>query len=275
MRLVWFALAAVTACYAPTAQQGAPCSGVSDVCPYPQTCQLSSGEYVCTASTPVDGQPLDAARTDSALKIDAVAGDVPPAVIAVVQATSDDSAAAVNSLALADQVQQHDAIIICFTFPSGHTTLVSIADSLANTYAAVVGPITSNGYVHYIAIAPDSPAGSDTVTVTLSDAAFDWDLLALEYSGLSLTHPFDMDAYDSGTGSAMSSGDVTTSSPHELLFAYGHSTAPMAGSGFTSRDSDGDNLVEDDVVFTTGSYDATASATSGIWTLILATFEGR
>jgi hypothetical protein len=273
MRLVHASAALVAACYAPTVQQGAPCSGVTDVCPSPQACQLSNGQYMCT-STPQDGQTLDAALGDAAFDRDA-ADAAALSVIGVAQATADDSTAAVNALALTDQVQVHDAIIVCFTFPSGKTTLVSIDDSLGNAYAVVAGPVTSNGYLHYIAIAADSPAGSDTVTVTLSDASFDWELLALEYTGLSLTRPFDVDAYDSGTGSAMSSGSAMTTSPHELLFAYGHASAPMVGSGFTLRDSEGDSIVEDAVVFTTGDYDATASTTAGIWTLILATFAGR
>jgi hypothetical protein len=272
MRWAWPASTAlVAACYSPTAQQGAPCNAVSDVCPFQQTCQLSGAVYTCT-STPEDAQTLDAVRSDGASARDGAAD----AVIAVVQATADDSTAAVNSLSFDDQVQQHDAIIVCFSFPSGHTTLESITDSLDNTYSVVVGPVVTNGYGHYIAIAADSPAGSDAVTITLSEpATADWELLALEYTGLSLAHPFDADAYDSGNGSAMSSGSASTSSAHELLFAYGHSTGPMAGSGYTARDSGDDSLVEDEVVFAPGSYDATGTATPGIWTLILATFAGR
>jgi hypothetical protein len=272
MRLGWPASTAlVAACYSPTAQQGAPCNGVTDICPFQQTCQLSGGEYMCTSTT-VDAQAPDAVRSDGASASDS--GPVP--LITVAQATGDDSTAAVNSLGLDDQVQQHDAIIVCFSFPSGHAKVASITDSLENTYSIVVGPVVANGYGHYVAVAADSPAGTDTVTVTLSEApAADWELLALEYTGLSLTHPFDTDAYDSGNGSAMDSGSASTSSAHELLFAYAHATAPMAGSGFAARDSGDNSLVEDEVVFATGSYGATGTATSGIWTVILATFAGR
>jgi hypothetical protein len=272
MRWAWPASSALAAaCYSPTAQQGAPCNAVTDVCPFQQTCQLSGGAYMCS-STPEDAQPLDAVRSDAAAPSDGATA----AVIAVVQATADDSTAAINVLSFDDQIQQHDAIIVCFSLPSGHATLGSITDSLDNTYSVVVGPIVTNGFGHYIAIAPDSPAGSDAVAVTLSEAASaDWELLALEYTGLSLTQPFDADAYDSGNGSAMSSGSASTSSAHELLFAYGHATGPMVGSGYTARDTGNNSLVEDEVVFATGNYDATGTATSSIWTLILATFVGR
>ena len=50
MRLAWPSAALVAACYSPTAQQGAPCNAVTDVCPFQQTCQLSGTEYMCTNS---------------------------------------------------------------------------------------------------------------------------------------------------------------------------------------------------------------------------------
>lgn len=87
----------------------------------------------------------------------------------VAQTTANNSTAAANALVFHDQVQQHDAIIVCFSFPSGNS-LDSISDSLDNTYSVVVGPVMSNNYLHYIAIAASSAGGSDTVTVTLSTA---------------------------------------------------------------------------------------------------------
>ena len=209
--------------------------------------------------------------------IDAAIDARPLSVIAEVQAGENDSMTTSNVLALADPVQAHDAIIACFTFSSGAASFQSISDSLGNAYTIVAGPVLSNGYLHYVAIAASSPAGSDAVTVTLSasQGSGGWELLALEYTGLAQAAPFDTMASDSGNGSAMSSGTVTTSDAHELLLAYGHSTGLMAGSGYTSRDKTNVSMVEDQVVFTTGSYTATATTNPGIWTLILATFADR
>jgi hypothetical protein len=172
-------------------------------------------------------------------------------------------------------VLAHDAIIVCLTFPSGIVSLQAISDSLGNNYAQVVGPVVGNGYDHYIAIAANSAAGNDTVTVTLSGATAGWEVLALEYTGLALVAPFDSDSYELGVGAAMSSGSVSTSSAHELLLGYGHSTDPTAGTGYTARDTGAESLVEDRVVFATGDYTATATTPPGVWTLILATFAGR
>jgi hypothetical protein len=218
-------------------------------------------------------QPADAAPSDGPRAIDGAAATP---VIAAVQEVANSSTAPGNSLVFPQQVQAGDSIIVCFTFPS-HMMLGSIDDSLANQYTAVVGPALANGYNHYIAIASSPAAGSDTVTVTLSGpVSAGWELLALEYTGLAPTDPFDASAYASGSdGSAMSSGSASTKSAHELLLAYGHSSGPMAGSGYTARDSTDESLVEDHVVFATGSYTATATTSPGIWTLLLATFAGR
>jgi len=203
------------------------------------------------------------------------AADAPLAVIATVQTEATSTVTATNSLVLPAPVQAHNAIIACFTFTSGNATLQSISDSLGNTYTVVAGPVVTNGFVHYVAIASNSPGGSDTVTVTLSAAiSGGWDLLALEYTGLALSAPFDKSVYDSGNSGAMTSGSATTSFAHELLLGYGHSSGMMPGPGFTARDTTAENLVEDQVVFTTGDYTATATTMPGIWTLILATFAG-
>ena len=216
------------------------------------------------------------ALPDADLSANDAVADGPPPVIAAVQAVGSSSSTAVNSVALPAQVQAQDAIIACFTFRSGSATLQSITDSLGNSYAVVVGPVLTNGYVHYVAIASRSPGGNETVTVTLSAPDSNgWDLLALEYTGLALTDVFDVSSFSSGNSGDMSSGAVSTSSPHELVLAYGHSTGQIPGSGYTVRDALPDDMVEDQVVFTAGSYTATGTTIPGIWTLILATFAGR
>jgi hypothetical protein len=206
---------------------------------------------------------------------DGATPDAPLPVIAAVQAKASSSNTATNSLVLPGPVQSHNSVIACFTFTSGGAALQSIGDSLGNTYTVVAGPVVTNGYVHYVAIASNSAGGDDTVTVKLSAAiSGGWDVLALEYTGLALTAPFDKTTYESGNSGSMTSGSASTSFAHELLIGYGHSTGMMAGPGYTARETTNNNLVEDQVVFTTGDYTATGTTMPGIWTLILATFAG-
>ena len=118
-------------------------------------------------------------------------------------------------------------------------------------------------------------AGANTVTVQFSLAAAFPDIRILEYRGVSAV---DVTAGASGTGTATSSGAVTTSTANELLFAANTVATgnTAAGAGFTARiittpDLD---LVEDQVVNTTGSYTATAPiAPSGAWVMQIVAFR--
>ena len=195
-----------------------------------------------------------------------------PAIVAV-QETTNSSTGAEISILFGAGIQSDDTVVVCFTY-SGNAALETITDSLANQYS-VIGPVTSNGFVHYIAVAHAAAGGSDSVTITLSAAPkAQWNLLAIEYAGLG-QNPYDGDTYDSGTGTAMMTGNVSVSSSHELLLAYAHSTGPEVGSDFTLRERASDSIVEDKVVFAPGNYSAAGVTTDGIWTLILATFNGR
>ena len=96
--------------------------------------------------------------------------------------------------------------------------------------------------------------GSNTVTVTFSQAAAYPDVRILEYQGVTA---LDVTAGASGSSTAASSGAATTTSANELIFgantvATGNAAA---GSGFTSRiitSPDGD-LAEDKIVTTAGA----------------------
>jgi hypothetical protein len=112
--------------------------------------------------------------------------------------------------------------------------------------------------------------GSNTVTVTFSQAAAFPDVRILEYRG--------MTAGASGNSTAANSGAATTTSANELIF--GANTVftgnISAGSGFTTRiiTSPDSDIAEDKVVTTTGSNSATATLTSsGPWVMQMVTFK--
>ena len=155
------------------------------------------------------------------------------------------------------------------------STVQSVKDSAGNTYRLAIGPTVSTGIQQSIYYAGSIAGGSNTVTVTFSQAATYPDVRILEYRGVTA---LDVTAGASGSSTSASSGAATTTSANELIFGAGivSSTTKAAGSGFTSRvitSPDGD-IAEDKVVTTAGSNSATATlTTSGPWVMQMATFS--
>ncbi len=172
---------------------------------------------------------------------------------------------------------QGDLNIVVVGWNDTVATVQSVTDSLGDSYTLALVPTAGTGLTQSIYYAPNVLAGSNTVTVTFSQAATLPDVRVLEYSGLSPTGPLDVTAGTSGSGTLASSGSATTNFASELIF--GADTSSVAtqgpGQGFTSRIVTGDgNLAEDDIVSVTGSYAATAPLTSsGPWVMQMVTFK--
>jgi hypothetical protein len=154
-------------------------------------------------------------------------------------------------------------------------TVLSVKDSALNTYSLAIGPTSGTGLRQSIYYAPDIVGGSNTVTVTFSQAAAAPDIRILEYRGVTT---LDMAAGASGNNATSSSGAVTTTSANELVVGANivATLTKAAGTGYTSRvitTPDGD-LVEDKVVTTAGSNTATATLTAaGPWVMQIVTFR--
>ena len=129
--------------------------------------------------------------------------------------------------------------------------------------------------IYYAKNIASAAANGNTVTVSFSAAAAYPDIRILEYSGLK---SLDVTAAAVGNSATSSSGTATTTSANEVLVAANTvatlTTGP--GAGFTSRiitKPDGD-IVEDQTVTATGSYQATAPLSSaGPWVMQMATFS--
>ena len=130
----------------------------------------------------------------------------------------------------------------------GTSTVQSVTDSAGNSYSLAIGPTSGTGLQQSIYYAANIAGGSNTVTVTFSQAAAYPDVRILEYRGVTA---LDVTAGASGSSASASSGTATTTSANELIF--GANTVATgneaAGSGFTSRiitTPDGD-LAEDKI----------------------------
>jgi hypothetical protein len=156
------------------------------------------------------------------------------------------------------------------------STVSSVTDSKGNAYTLAVGPTQNTGVTQSIYYAKNIVAGSNTVTVTFKQSAAWPNVNVLEYSGLSTTSPLDVFSGASGSGTAANSGAATTTSANELIFGTGSTSSVTtgAGSGFSNRiiNSFGD-ISEDRIVSSTGSYNATATMTSGSWVMQMVAFK--
>jgi hypothetical protein len=156
------------------------------------------------------------------------------------------------------------------------STVSSVTDSKGNVYALALGPTKATGLTSAIYYAKNIAAGSNTVTVTFNQPASFPNVNVMEYSGLSTTSPLDVASGATGSGTSASSGSVTTTSANELIIGAGNptSTFTAAGTGFSNRiiNSFG-GISEDKVVSSTGSYNATATLTSGTWVMQMVAFK--
>jgi hypothetical protein len=160
------------------------------------------------------------------------------------------------------------------------STIVSLSDSASNVYVQAVAPYHGTALsqaIYYASNIAAATAGSNHVTVKFDVAAYAIDLRFVEYSGLSAAGAFDASASSAGNGATATSTPLTTSSPHELLFAAGMTLTNFTGpgAGFTKRvitqpDSD---IVEDALAPAPGAYTATAPLSSSFWLMQLATFR--
>ncbi len=168
-----------------------------------------------------------------------------------------------------------DLNVVVVGWSDNTSTVQSVRDSAGNNYSLAIGPTSGTGLQQSIYYAANIAGGSNTVTVTFSQAAAYPDVRILEYRGVTA---LDVTAGASGNSAAANSGAATTTSANELIFgantvATGNAAA---GSGFTSRIitvPDGD-LAEDKIVTTAGSNSATATLTaSGPWVMQMVTFS--
>ena len=168
----------------------------------------------------------------------------------------------------------HDLNVVVVGWNDTTATVQTVKDSAGNTYSLAIGPTSGTGLRQSIYYAANIVGGSNTVTVTFSQAAVYPDIRILEYRGISTV---DVTAGASGSSATASSGAATTTVANELIFgANTVATSSRVGSGFTSRiitSPDGD-IAEDKVVTAIGSNSATSTLTSsGPWVMQMVTFS--
>jgi hypothetical protein len=168
---------------------------------------------------------------------------------------------------------------IVFVGWTGNTgTISSINDTAGNTYQLAIGPTRSSNSTQYLYYAKNivaSSAGTNFVTVDLS-ASEQTDLGIYEYQGLFTASPLELTSSGAGNSTALGTASLTTIHSCDLLFsaAYLANTISAVGAAYSTRDNPGGDLVEDRVVSSSGTYNATGTQTpSGDYVMQLAAFK--
>jgi hypothetical protein len=164
-------------------------------------------------------------------------------------------------------------------------TVASVTDSSGNTYALAAATESTAvpasgapqvGVSQAIYYAKNIAAGANAVTVTFNQTTAVQSIRIAEYAGLDLLNPLDTSVGNTGTGVTADSTAVTTNSANDLLFGAGTTTNTFigAGTGFATVLLNGlGDIVEDQVVTTAASYNATATLAAGGWVMQLVAFR--
>jgi hypothetical protein len=159
------------------------------------------------------------------------------------------------------------------------TTVSSVTDTKGNTYTQVAAsPKTNTGIsvvLYYAANIVAAAAGANTTTFALTASPTTRKPLCIEYSGV-LSAPADGSAGSTGTGTAVSSGALTTTVASDLLVGVdvvGNNISAVS-TGFTQQILVSGNDYEDRQATGATSYTfAPTQATSTVWAAILGAFK--
>ncbi len=153
---------------------------------------------------------------------------------------------------------------------------IEIADSSNDQFVSATGiPDEGDGVESRIVYAIGVPGGNDTFTVTLDgDASAEFiEVYVEEYSGIGA---LDGVAAQRGSSPDMESGFFTTTVPGDLVFGFAVTGQARGGDGFTARSSYNGNVVEDQIIPTPESVEATATVVNGtFWAMSMAAFKPR
>ncbi len=174
-----------------------------------------------------------------------------------------------------------DLNVVIVSWNDSAATISSVTDSVGNTYAVAAAPIvqasTASQAIYYAQNIAAAAAGANTVTVNFNVAARHPDIRIAEYSGVDPLNALDSSASAQGNTATSDSGPVTTTNANDILIGANvvQSTSTGPGTGYTSRGitADGD-ILEDQVVSATGSYNATATLDKvQLWIMQMAAFR--
>ena len=176
-----------------------------------------------------------------------------------------------------------DLDIVVASWADSTTQVQSVRDTSGNSYALAVGPtvLSGNGSqsIYYAQNIAAAAAGANSVIVTFNGTASSPDVRVAEYTGIVTTNALDVAVGATGQSDLSSSGSVTTTNSYDLLIGANNvdtaSTGPGAGWTLRLNTPNYGDVLEDQIVTSTGSYAATAPLeASDSWIMQIVAFKG-
>ena len=171
-----------------------------------------------------------------------------------------------------------DTNVISVGWSNATSTISSVTDTAGNTYqvaAALTRKNTTSQVMYYAKNIVAS--ATNTVTVTFNATTATPNLRVMEYDGLDTAAPLDTAASGTGTSTAASSGNLTTTSANEMIVSSSTAstayTVPGTSNILRLISTAPNSLVEDRLVTATGTYAAGATLASGDWIMQSAAFK--
>jgi hypothetical protein len=166
-------------------------------------------------------------------------------------------------------VAAHDLLVVTVGFDTATRVLTSVTDTTGDTFTILPELAADANQGRYVAYAIANTSAVETITPVVSGSGIVI-VRVHEYAGVDPTHP--LDAFTTNTGSACGTDamavQITTAYDHELVFVYAASAGvTSAGAGFTGHSTISDGVTEDRVEPSAGSQLATATCTTGPWTI--------
>ena len=163
----------------------------------------------------------------------------------------------------------------CYITPEG---TIGFSDSNSQSYSSAVQQDSGSGIIGCTIWYAANAVGGTRTTFTVSSGVNTnhW-FVVNEYSGMATSAPLDVTGSGFGTSTTATTSNFTTKQSNELIVAmatFGQPGTVSAGSGFTSRFARDTIWSEDQVVSSTGSYNATETCTQSTgWVIVAATFK--
>ena len=182
-----------------------------------------------------------------------------------VQSTARDSGAGSNALAFPSATTGGDLIVVEVDWVDG-SDFVSISDTQGNAFTQIGAEQNHAdvGIKSRLYYAANINGGADTVTTVVTGSPTYHEIYLHEYSGLDPINPVDAFSVNVANGTSFSSGNITTTASHDLLYGIEiDSRSATAAAGWTTRSTLGANVAADRDAATPGTYAFTGQSTGG------------